>query len=184
MLWDLFVTFLMIGAVSFGGGYSMIPVIEQEAVYNHAWMTHDAFADSVAVAGMSPGPVATNTAIFIGYKTAGLPGAIVSALGTILPSFLLIIAAAALFYKFQKSGLMQRAFYGLRPVIAGLIIYAAVSFAQVNRLIPAGVSAVTAETLLMAVIFGASLYGLIRYQLHPLVVILLSAVSGIVFFGA
>lgn len=183
MLWDLFVTFLMIGAVSFGGGYSMIPVIEHEVVHNHCWMTQKTFTEGIAVAGMSPGPIATNSAIFIGYKTAGIPGATVSALGTVLPSLILIIAAAALFYRFQKSGHMRQGFYGLRPIITGLIFYAAISFAVINRIIPTSVTSLNFETLGLVLIFAASLFALIRYRMHPLVVIILSAVTGVVFYG-
>ncbi|WP_199620029.1 chromate transporter [Paenibacillus alkalitolerans] len=183
MLWDLFVTFLMIGTVSFGGGYSMIPVIEREVVRDHGWMSLQTFTDVVAVAGMSPGPIATNSAIFIGYKTAGVPGALVSALGTVLPSLALIVAAAAIFYKVQKNVHVKRGFYGLRPIITGLIFYAAISFAVGNQVIPTTAASFNRHTIILVLICAASLFALIRFRMHPAAVIMLSGLAGMVLFG-
>lgn len=97
ILIDLFLTFFKIGLVSFGGGYAMIPVIEAEVVSKHDWMTTQEFTDVIAVASMSPGPIATNSAIFIGYNTAGLPGAIFSTIGSVLPSLIIILIIAMFF---------------------------------------------------------------------------------------
>ena len=130
----LFWTFLLIGAVSFGGGYAMIPVIEAE-VSKHGWMTTQEFTDVIAVAGMSPGPIATNSAIFVGYHTASLPGAVAATIGMVLPSLAIILIIASFFFKFHQLPIVQSAFYGLRPIITGLIIYSAIHFALSNQLI-------------------------------------------------
>ena len=98
MLWELFITFLKIGFMSFGGGYAMIPIIQHE-VEQHAWMTTEHFAQSVAVAGMAPGPIATNTATLIGYKADGIVGAIISTIGMVLPSLVIVLIISSFFYK-------------------------------------------------------------------------------------
>ncbi|WP_078549541.1 chromate transporter [Litchfieldia alkalitelluris] len=179
MLWDLFSTFFMIGFVSFGGGYAMIPLIQQEVVEKHGWMTVQSFTDVIAVAGMSPGPIATNSAIFIGYEQMGMAGAFMSALGMILPSLMIIITIGAIFYRIQKSLVVKSAFYGLRSIITGLIVYAAILFAKNNGL----VSSFSWHTLSLLVIFGLSLLALIRFRIHPVYVILLSGLVGVALYG-
>jgi len=101
ILVELFKTFFIIGFISFGGGYAMIPVIETE-VTAHNWMTTQEFTDIIAIAGMSPGPIATNSAIFVGYQIAGFPGAVVSALGMVLPSLMIILIVAAFFLQNEQ----------------------------------------------------------------------------------
>ena len=176
-LWELFSTFLMIGFVSFGGGYAMIPVIEIE-VSNHGWMTTQEFTDVIAVAGMSPGPIATNSAIFVGYKTAELPGAIVSALGMVIPSLLIILIIATFFFKLNENRFVKSAFYGLRPIITGLIVYAAIRFAITNDVI----GSLSWHTVGLVSIFGLSLFALIKLKMHPIFVIVLSGICGVIFY--
>ena len=183
MLWDLFLTFLMIGSVSFGGGYSMITVIEREVVWEHGWMTLQTFTDVIAIAGMSPGPIATNSAIFIGFKMAGLPGAVVSMLGTVLPSLGMVVLAATFFYKIQNSDLIKKGFYGLRPIITGLIFYAAISFALGNRIIPTTWGAINWEAVSLLLIAVISFVALVRFRVHPVMVILAAGLAGSVLFS-
>jgi len=152
-LWTLFRTFFIIGAISFGGGYAMIPVMERE-VTAHGWMTTTEFTEIIALAGMSPGPIATNSAIFVGYHVAGIPGAIASALGMMLPSFSLILLISYFFAKVYEHKSVQAAFYGLRPVIVGLIVFAAITFARSNELI----SGFHKETAISLFIFSVSLF--------------------------
>lgn len=178
MLWDLFLTFLRIGFVSFGGGYAMMPVIDYE-VTKHGWMTTKEFTEIIAIAGMSPGPIATNSAIIVGYKTAGLPGALISTLGMTLPTLLIILLVSSIFFRYHETKLVKSAFYGLRPIIAGLIVYAAVRFALSNHVI----GGFSWHTLSLMAIFGLSLVALIRYRVHPIMVIMLSGVVGIGLWG-
>lgn len=179
MLWDLFLTFFMIGFVSFGGGYAMIPLLQQEVVNRHQWMTFQTFTDVIAVAGMSPGPIATNSAIFIGYEQMGIMGAGISALAVILPSFIIILAVGAVFYKIRESTVVISAFYGLRSIVTGLIIYAAIIFATNNGLF----SSLSWHSISLILIFALSLVALIRYRIHPVYVILLSGLVGAAFYG-
>lgn len=178
MLLQLFITFLKIGFISFGGGYAMIPVIEREAL-SHGWMKPEQFLDAVSVAGMAPGPIATNSATLVGYKAAGLPGAALAALGMILPSLIIVIIIAAFFYKIHRHKTVQSSFYGLRPIVTGLIVYAAIHFAQGS-----GESHTSVwETVMTGGLVVASVIGLTRLKMHPLAVITLAGLAGIAIFN-
>lgn len=177
VLLELFWTFLMIGFVSFGGGYAMIPVIEME-VSSHGWMTTQQFTDVIAIAGMSPGPIATNSAIFVGYQTAALPGAIVSGVAMVIPSLLIILVIASFFFKFNELRIVKAAFYGLRSIITGLILYAALNFAITNNV----VGSFSFQTISLAGIFGLSLFALMKLKLHPIIVIAFAGVCGVVLY--
>lgn len=177
LLLELFKTFFIIGLISFGGGYAMIPVIELE-VTTHGWMTTQEFTDIIAIAGMSPGPIATNSAVFVGYKTAGFSGAVVSALGMVLPSLIIILIISLFFAKANEHKMAQSAFYGLRPIIVGLIIYAAIKFALSNELI----GSMSLHTFGLLSIFLLSLIALIRFHVHPALVILTAGVVGVILF--
>ncbi|KIL40377.1 chromate transporter [Gordoniibacillus kamchatkensis] len=177
MLWSLFLTFFKIGLISFGGGYAMIPIIQHE-VSSHHWLSDKSFADAVALAGMAPGPIATNTATLIGYKTAGVPGAAISTLGMVLPSLLLMILITAYFYKVSRTKWVKSSFYGLRPIVTGLIIYAAIHFGFSGM----GMGSVTWKTLLSLLITCGVVIGVMKYKLHPMAALLLSGLVGVVFF--
>lgn len=173
ILMELFWTFLVIGFISFGGGYAMIPIIEME-VLKKGWMTTQEFTDVIAVAGMSPGPIATNSAIFVGYHVQGITGAIAAGLGMVVPSLLLVVIMAFFFYRISKNKHVESAFYGLRPIITGLIGYAAIKFTISNHLI--GSFSWHSASLLL--IFTLSLFALIKLRLHPALVILMSGILG------
>jgi chromate transporter len=177
MLWDLFFTFFKIGTVSFGGGYAVIPLIQYEVAAN-GWMNNQEFQEAVSLAGMAPGPIATNSATLIGYKTAGFLGAAVATLGMILPSLVAVSILAALLFRHNKSKWFRSTFYGLRPIITGLIIYAAIHFGFLNGN-ETGMSWMTFVTL---AICTGSLFLMIKYRLHPLLVIAAAGASGIILF--
>lgn len=178
-LWALFQTFFMVGLLSFGGGYAMIPVIAHQ-VEAHKWMTNSEFTDIIAVAGMSPGPIGTNSAIFVGYRVEGLPGAIAAAAGMTLPSFLIIIAVAAFFTKMNQNRYVQAAFYGLRAAVTGLILYGAVRFASANGMLGTTFNLQMAAALL---IFAGSLVALLHYRVHPLQLIVVAGLVGMAVYG-
>lgn len=178
LLWSLFKTFCMIGLVSFGGGYAMIPVIETE-VSRHGWMTTQQFTDAVAIAGMSPGAIATNSAMVVGYQTAGIPGAVIAAFGMILPSFIIILLAAVFFSRVHKNKTVQSAFYGLRPVVVGMIIYAAVKLALSNHM----VTSISYYSISAIVLFLFALFALTRMKMHPVYVIILAGLVGVALYS-
>lgn len=177
MLWELFITFLKIGFVSFGGGYAVIPLIQYE-VDAHGWLGHNEYLEAVSLAGMAPGPIATNSATLIGYKTAGLAGAIMSTLGMILPSLIAVVLLAAVFYRLRWTMWFRSTFYGLRPIITGLIIYAAIHFGFLNG----KESGFTWTTFTTLAICAGCLYAMYKYKLHPITIIAASGAVGIILF--
>jgi chromate transporter len=180
VIWNLFFTFIKIGLLSFGGGYAIIPMIQHEAMAG-GWLPEREFQEVVSIAGMSPGPVATNSATLIGYRIAGIEGAIASTLGMVLPSFIIIIVISIFFYRVRDSQWIKTLFYGLRPVITGLIAYAAIRFG-LNSMDSTEQTLLTWQTIGMLIITFAALYGLMKYKLHPLTIIVASGILGIVFF--
>ncbi|MFC4598459.1 chromate transporter [Cohnella hongkongensis] len=179
MLIDLFLTFFMVGLVSFGGGYAMIPLIREEVIHRHQWMDPAQLADIVAVAGMSPGPIATNIAVAVGYHQAGPIGAVVASLAMILPSLALILAAGKLLMRYRDNRLVKSSFFGLRPVVAGMIVYAAIVFAQNSGM----TTTFDWRTWSQILIFAGSLFALVYLHKHPFTVVLLSGLVGIAVYG-
>ncbi|MCM8820013.1 MAG: chromate transporter [Candidatus Omnitrophica bacterium] len=167
----LFLEFFKIGAFTFGGGYAMIPFIEREIVNKYHWLTIEQFTNLLAIAEMTPGPFAINSATFIGYKVAKFWGAIASTLGIVLPSFLIILAISSTLFKFQDNPTVEAAFRGLRPAVFGLIIVAALSIGRVSIL--SGY-----KSLLIAV---STIIALSVFKIHPILVLFISAIIGILF---
>lgn len=121
-LFDLFWTFCKIGALTFGGGYAMLPLIQREIVENKKWSTEKEILDYYAVGQCTPGVIAVNTATFIGYKLRGIIGGIVATLGVIFPSIVIILIIAAFLQNFLDLAIVQSAFAGIRVAVVALII--------------------------------------------------------------
>ena len=119
--WESFKTFFKIGIFTLGGGYAMIPLIEEEVVNKHRWVEKEEMLDLIAIAQSCPGVFAINIAIFIGYKLRQERGAIATALGTALPSFLIILAIAIFFKQFEDNRIVAAIFRGIRPAVVALI---------------------------------------------------------------
>ena len=123
---ELFIEFFLVGAFTFGGGYAMIPLI-QEAVLRNEWLSAEQLIDFIAISESTPGPISINLATFVGMRTAGLLGATVATLGTVLPSFIVISIVAKFFEAFRNSKLMSGALTGLKPTVVVLIATSAIS---------------------------------------------------------
>jgi chromate transporter len=123
----LFLTFLKIGAFTFGGGYAMIPIIEKEMVEKHKWIKSEDILDIFAIAESTPGPIAINSATFIGYKIAGVFGSFCATFGVVLPSFVIISIISLVLREFSDIKAVQYAFNGIRAGVLALIIKALVS---------------------------------------------------------
>ena len=134
----LFLTFLEIGAVSFGGGYAMISMMRDKALF-HGWLTESELLNMIAVAESTPGPIAVNMATFVGAEEGGVLGSIVATLGVVLPSFLIILLIAAILPGFLKRGGVRAALSGIRPCTVGLIL-------------------ATGITMLLSTLFGFTAY--------------------------
>lgn len=118
---QLFWSFLQIGAFSFGGGYAALPLIQNQVVDIHQWMTLGEFTDLITISQMTPGPIAINSATFVGIKIAGIAGAIAATLGCILPSCILVSGLAWLYLKYRNLSLMEGILHNLRPAVVAMI---------------------------------------------------------------
>ena len=132
--WDSFKTFFKIGLFTIGGGYAMIPLIEEEVVNKHKWITKEQLLDLIAIAQSCPGVFAINISIFIGYKLHKTSGAIISSLGTALPSFLIILAIAMFFRQFEDNKVIAAMFRGIRPAVVALIAVPTFNLAKTAKL--------------------------------------------------
>lgn len=185
----LFLTFLKIGAVSFGGGYAMIPLIQDE-VLSHGWMGLEEIINFIAICESTPGPIAINMATFVGFSKAGLLGALCATLGVVLPSFIIILIVVTIITNLLKFAGVKAFLDGLRPVVVGLILGTAITiFIQVVF----GIANVVESTMnfdykaliIFAVITATSIgYKKIgKKVMSPILLILISAVLGIIFYG-
>jgi chromate transporter len=179
VLWELFKTFFIMGFVSFGGGYAMIPIMES-AASQYGWMSPERLTDMIAIAGMSPGPIAVNSAILIGYSTAGISGAIISALAMLLPAILLVITISTFFIKMHHNPIVTAMLYGIKPLVTSLIIYAAIRFALSNQLLSLKISF---DSISLLLIFGLSFFALVKLRWNPLFVIVLSGLVGVTLYS-
>ena len=121
-LFDLFWTFCKIGALTFGGGYAMLPIIQREIVENKKWSTEKEILDYYAVGQCTPGVIAVNTATFIGYKLRGITGGIIATIGVVFPSLIIILTIASFLQNFADMAIVQSAFAGIRVAVVALII--------------------------------------------------------------
>ena len=119
---DIFWSFLKIGAFTFGGGYAMIPLIQHEVIHRRRWIEERDFLDLLTLAQTAPGPIALNTAVFVGYKRRGYLGALSAILGVIVPSFLVILVVAIFFASIRDNAYVDAAFKGMRPAVVALIV--------------------------------------------------------------
>ena len=194
IFWQLFITFFQIGLFTIGGGYAMIPMIEEEVV-RQGWLTHTQLVDFIAVAESTPGPFAVNTATYVGITTGmraggnlfwGLLGSFLATLGVVLPSFLIILIIAKFFASFQDNRFVKGALYGIHPAVVGLIAAAALSLANGNLYITLSFESISAffsslQLRPILIFFIVLAFSFWKKKAHPIKLILLSAVLGIVF---
>ena len=167
MYWTLFITFVRIGAFTIGGGYAMLPLIQREVV-DRGWMSKEEFIDLFAVAQSLPGVFAVNISIFVGYKLKKLTGSVICALGTILPSFLIILAIALFFTQFRENEWVEKAFKGLRPAVVALIAVPVITTARSLRL--------RGWVLVIPVVVALSIWLL---SLSPVYIVIVAAAGGL-----
>lgn len=175
---ELFLTFLKIGAFTFGGGYAMLPLMQQEVLL-HNWMSEEDLLNFIAVAESTPGPVAINMATYIGVETAGLFGAFCATLGVVLPSFVVILIVAKFYIKYKNSFIVKSCLNGLRPVVVGLIAAAVISLGM-GVFFPSGISVVAFDYSFFC---SVTIFALIVYlafkKVSPILLILISAALGV-----
>ncbi len=165
----LFITFFKIGAFTFGGGYAMIPLIQKEIVENKKWITDDDILEIIAIAESTPGPIAINSATFVGYRVCGVLGSTFATFGVVLPSFVIILLISYVLRQFQDIQAVQFAFNGIRAGVLALLIKALFTMYKKSPkglcayIVMAGAFIVTAffDINVLFVIIGCALFGLI-----------------------
>ena len=170
---ELFLTFFMIGACTFGGGYAMIPIIQKEAVEKNAWVTDDDILEIIAIAESTPGPIAINSATFVGYRTCGVLGSAAATLGVVLPSFMVIFAISFVLREFQELKPVQYAFHGIRAGVLALLCKALWGMYKKNKknwasyTVMAGAFVLTAflKVSVLLVIIGCAVFGLVTAKI-------------------
>ncbi|MBU5225797.1 chromate transporter [Clostridium senegalense] len=171
VLLKLYLAFLKVGTFGFGGGYAILSLIENEVVNSNKWISATEFVDIIGISQMTPGPVAINCATFTGYKVSGVLGSIVATLGVVTTSFILVTLAYFFFTKFKESTLLNSALSGMKPALIGLIIGVFISLSKTAY--------VDFKSLIIGAIIGVMLF---KTKIHPILIIVISAVLGIVFY--
>lgn len=177
--WKLFYTFFIINAFAFGGGYAMIPLIEQQVVAN-GFLTVEQVADVIAISEMTPGPFAVNSATFAGMKTAGILGGAVATLGVALPAMIYSIIVAKYYFKFENNKLVQDALYGIRPITVALIGYAIVTMGW-QTIVVTGLSF---NVDLIAIALGTIVLVCMKvFKLSPITCLIISGILGLILYS-
>ena len=176
---QLFLSFLQIGAFSFGGGYAAMPLIQNQVVQLHPWLSQSEFTDLITISQMTPGPIAVNSATFVGTRIAGVPGALAATIGCVLPSCILVTILAKIYLKYRSLSLLQGILKSLRPAVIAMIAAAGVSILVTafwgNDISSLHLDAILSSTNIRAVgIFLLSLILLARFKMDPIHVMLLS----------
>ena len=172
-LGTLFFTFFKIGLFTFGGGYAMIALLEEEFIQRRRWLDKDEFLDMTAIAESTPGPVAINSATYLGYKLAGVPGAAVSTVAVCLPSFLIIYAISLFFEQFTQLTIIANAFKGIQVCIIYLIFSAGV------RMLQALDRSLFSSGVLLSVFLAMTSLSLAGISVSSILLILLSGAAGV-----
>ncbi len=171
----LFLSFLQIGLLSFGGGYAAMPLIQDQIVTTHGWLSMAEFTDLITISQMTPGPIAINSATFVGIKIAGVGGALVATLGCILPSCILVTFIARLYLKYRTVATLQGVLISLRPAVVAMIASAGVSI-LVTAFWGTGAVTLSGINVVMVVIFLIAFVLLRTGKVNPIFVMLLAGV--------
>ena len=180
LLWSFF----QIGLFSIGGGYAAMPLIQNQVVDLHPWLTMSQFADIMAIAEMTPGPIAINSATFVGIQVAGIPGALVATAGCVLPSCIIVMTLAYIYYRFRGLKMVQGVLAGLRPAVVAMIVSAGVSLMTMafygERELPADLSGIDMAAV---AIFAAGFFVLRKWKVNPIYVMLGAGAAGVLLYS-
>ena len=180
---ELFWSFLQIGLFSVGGGYAAMPIIEHQVVELHSWMTMQEFVDIITISQMTPGPIAINSATFVGIQIAGLPGAIIATLGCIFPSCIIVLTLAWVYSRYRNLSVVQGVLGGLRPAVVAMIASAGLSILVLSLWNGATVSLNPADLdWVSLLLFVGALLALRRWKLNPIYAMLACGGVGLVLY--
>lgn len=176
---QLFLSFLQIGALSFGGGYAAMPLLQAQIVEARGWLSMSEFSDLVTIAEMTPGPIAVNSATFVGSKIAGIPGSLVATLGCILPSCILVTLIAKLYLKYRNISALQSVLGSLRPAVVAMIASSGILI-LISALWGGGAVSFGNTNWLMAAFFVICFVILRKTKLSPIAVMVLAGCLNLV----
>jgi len=178
ILLQLYWAFLQIGLFSVGGGYAAMPLIQSQVVEGFHWLTMGEFTDLITIAEMTPGPIAINSATFVGIRIAGLPGAVMATLGCITPSLILVSLLAFVYYKYKNLSVLQNVLASLRPAVVALIASAGLGI--LLQVLFAGGSLSLGNLNLLGALLFAGAFALLRLKkLSPILTLLLCGALGL-----
>ena len=182
---QLFFSFLQVGMFSFGGGYAAMPLIQGQVVTAHKWLSMSEFTDLITISQMTPGPIAVNSATFVGIKIAGIPGALVATFGCILPSCIIVTVIAKLYLKYLNMAMLQGVLNSLRPAVVAMIASAGISILITAFWGNAAAIALAGTKWSLVVIFVVCIVLLRKIKMNPIWVMVLAGVMkvGISFIG-
>ena len=180
---SLFWSFFQVGLFSIGGGYAAMPLIQQQVVEIHPWLSLTEFTDIITISQMTPGPIAINAATFVGIRVQGIPGALVATFGCILPSCIIVLILGFVYYRFRGISTVQGVLQGLRPAVVAMIGSAGLSILLLSVFgrdtFPLDLHQVDWVTVL---IFAASLFILRKWKLNPIFVMAGAGIAGLLFY--
>ena len=182
---QLFFSFLQVGMFSFGGGYAAMPLIQGQVVTAHKWLSMSEFTDLITISQMTPGPIAVNSATFVGIKIAGIPGAVVATFGCILPSCMIVTVLAKVYLKSRNMAMLQGVLNSLRPAVVAMIASAGISILITAFWGNAAAIALAGTKWSLVVIFVVCIVLLRTIKMNPICVMVLAGVMkvGISFIG-
>lgn len=180
---ELFWSFFQIGLFSIGGGYAAMPLIQNQVVDIHPWLTMTQFADIMTIAEMTPGPIAINAATFVGIQTGGIFGAVISTIGCVFPSCIIVMILAYVYYRFRGLTMIQGILAGLRPAVVAMIASAGISLFIMavygQRTLPPNLEQFDIVAL---IIFAAAFFILRNWKVNPIYVMAGSGIFGAILY--
>lgn len=183
MLLTLFLTFFKIGLFSIGGGYAIIPLIQDQVVNNRAWITQNTFTDIITISQMTPGPLAVNTSTFVGLQLAGIPGAVLATIGCVISGVVISVLLYRFFQKHKHSVYVFEVLKGLKAASLGLIISAAATILLNTFTGSSDLSALSNIDWISVAVFIVSFVILRKFKLNPIFIMLITGVLGIIIYG-
>lgn len=168
----LFLSFFQIGLFSIGGGYAAMPLIQQQIVDLNQWLDMTEFTDLITIAEMTPGPIAINSATFVGTRIAGLGGALIATLGCVLPSFVIVLTLAKIYDKYKNLTMVQGVLAGLRPVVVAMIASAGLSILMTALWGEGNIRSIIDINYIAVALFAIGLFILKKYKPNPIFVII------------
>jgi chromate transporter len=180
---ELFWSFFKIGLLSIGGGYAAMPIIQNQVIDIHHWLTMTQFTDIITIAEMTPGPIAINSASFVGIQVAGFCGAVIATVGCVFPSCVIVMVLAYIYYRYRGLDMVQGILSGLRPAVIAMIASAGISLLIMafygQSTLPSNLTSLDVVALM---IFAIDIFILRKWKSNPLWVMLCSGIVGIVLY--